>query len=179
MMAVLGLFAACSEKPSTDKQILFSVNEFQLTASEFEKLLARAIDNDPRMTLSDQTRQDYLDEMIQKQVLIQEARRQKLDQDEEFIRIIQLYWESTLIRTLIESKSREIEKQADVCRLEIEQYYNERKLSNPSLKPLNDVESNIVAEVKNQKMTAMFQIWMDDLKKQAQIRIDRSLLGDR
>ena len=82
------MILGCTSGPSEDKNTLAVVNAYQISASEFQRLFAEDAKTDSEMRVTDQAKQDYLNEIIQKEVLIQEAKRLKFDQKPKFIRTI-------------------------------------------------------------------------------------------
>lgn len=179
-----GLFAcllmtACSKGgDSNDKNILATVNDFKLTVAEFQNQLAADKEIDRDLKITEPVKKNYLDQIIQKQILIQEAKRLKLDQQAKFIRTIERYWEATLIRNLIDSKSQEIEKQVIVTQEEVQRAYEKLKKNNPALKSFSEMEPELTTQIRDEKKTAMFQKWVDELTHKAKIRTNEKLLDD-
>lgn len=54
------------------------------------------------------TKEELLSNLIQKKILLIEAQRQRLDKEPEFTKVIQRFWEQSLLKTLLEKKSKEI-----------------------------------------------------------------------
>lgn len=132
------------------------------------------IDRDLKIT--DSIKKEYLDQIIQKQILIQEAKRLKFDQKPKFIRTIERYWEATLIRDLMEIKSREIEAQVIVTQEDVHRCYNEMKIKDPGLQPLPKIEPDLTAKIREEKKTALFQKWVEELKLESSIQTNEKLL---
>ena len=170
------LVLACSKGPSGEKDILATVNDFKLTVSEFQILLAADMDIDRDLKITDPIKKEYLNQIIQKEILIQEAKRLKFDQKPKFIRTIERYWEATLIRDLMENKSQEIEKKTIVTQEEVQRYYNEMKTKDPALLPLSEIDQDLIAKIRGEKKTAMFQKWVEELKREAKIHTNEELL---
>jgi hypothetical protein len=179
---LIGIFAwllvlACSKGPSTEKDVLTTVNDFKLTVSEFQSLLAADIDIDRDMKITDPVKKEYLNRIIQKQILIQEAKRLNFDQKPKFIRTIERYWEATLIRDLMENKGHEIEKETIVTQEEVQRYYNEMEKKGTVLQPLPEIDQDLIKQIREEKKTAMFQKWIEELKREARIHTNEELLN--
>lgn len=172
------MMMGCSSGPSEDKNTLAVVNAYQISAAEFQRLFAEDVKTDPEMRVTDQAKQDYLNEIIQKEVLIQEAKRLQFDQKPKFIRTIERYWESTLIRDLMESKGQEIETRVMVTQEDIHREYDRLKNENPGLPPLTEIETELSIRIREAKKTAMFQKWVEELKQQANIRVNKELMDE-
>ena len=179
---LIGTFAglmvlACARGPAGEKDILTTVNDFKLTLSEFQSLLTADMDIDRDLKITDPIKKEYLNQIIQKQILIQEAKRLKFDQKPKFIRTIERYWEATLIRDLMENKAQEIEKNTIVTQEEVQRYYDEMNKKDPALQPLSEINPDLTAKIREEKKTAMFQKWVEELKREARIHTNEEMLG--
>ena len=105
---LLGILC-CSQDKAEKGEILAKINDYHLTLKEFQDQLVAVQEYDKDFKLNKEVKREFLEELIRKEVLIQEAKRLKLDRKEKFIRAIERYWESTLIRDLMEMKGKEIE----------------------------------------------------------------------
>ena len=108
--------------------------------------------------------------------MIQEANRLKLDRKEEFVRTIQTYWESTLIRHLLDLKTEEFKKMILVTEEEIDDYYAENKDWFDGL-PKTEVRDQIIQTLTSQKLSARIEEWTDSLRRNAEIIIDPQLIN--
>ena len=131
---------------------------------------------DKDFKLTREAKKEFLEQLIRKELLIQEAKKLRLDRKDKFIRTIERYWESTLIRDVIELKSKEIEKKVYVSEDEIEIRYKEMKESRNKLLPLQGIRDIISKELKEKKKTMMLEKWISDLRKKARIEIAEELL---
>lgn len=126
--------------------------------------------------LTKEAKKQFLEELIRKELLIQEAKKLKLDRRDKFVRAIERYWESTLIRDMIELKGREFSKRSYVSQDEIEARYREMTKSAEDVAPLNEIQEKIIKELKEEKHTRMLEEWINDLRKNAKIEISEDLL---
>jgi hypothetical protein len=177
IILVLTLFAGCTEDNSPDQKIISRINDYQLTQDEFQIQLARELELDEDFKLTAETRRQFLEELIRKELLIQEAKRRKLDQKKQFIQTIERYWESTLIRNLLDMKSREISSKVVVSEEEIAARFAQMKQKTPGLPPLEQVHKQIEMKIREEKKSALLKEWVSGLRDQADVRIDLSLLS--
>ncbi len=171
----MSLFGCSQEKPEETK-VLSRINDYYLTLDEFEYQLASELELDKDFKLTNEAKKEFLEQLIRKELLIQEAKKLKLDRKDKFVRTIERYWESTLIRDLIDLKSKEIEKQTYVSQQEIEMRYKEMKESGNKLLPLQEIRDKISKELKGKKKTRMLEEWISDLRKNAKVEIAEELL---
>jgi hypothetical protein len=177
---VAATISACSPSPEKtgDGQTLATINGYRLTIGAFERQLASELELEKDYKLTESAKKDFLETLIGKELLIQEAVRLKLDRKEIFTKAIEKYWESTLIRDLIDLKSRQIGKAIVVTQEEIEKHYNEIKQSSPEIGTLNEeVQAQLRQELKAAKKSKRLSEWIDQLRDQADIEIDEALLS--
>jgi hypothetical protein len=171
----MNLFCCSQEKTKNGKQ-LAEINDFKLSLSEFQNQLAAELELDKDFKLTKEAKKSFLEEIIRKELLIQEAQRLKLDKKEKFIRALERYWESTLIRDLMEIKGKEISRTILVSQEEIRTHYDTMKKRVKKLPPQQEVEEEITDDLKEKKKTRMLREWINDLRKGAKIEIDHELL---
>lgn len=176
LFLLLSLFCCSEEKPARNSNILATINDYQLAVDEFQYQLAAELELDKDFKLTEGAKREFLEGLIRKELLIQEARRLKLDRKEKFVRAIERYWESTLIRDVMDLKSKEINKKIFVSQEEIEDRYKEMKVAEEGLPPLEEIQEKISNELKEKKKTRMLKEWMSDLREHAKIEIDQVLL---
>lgn len=175
LLLSLTLFC-CSTQETEETKILARINDYNLTLDSFEYQLATELELDEDFKLTNQAKRNFLEEIMRKQLLIQEAKKLKLDTKDEFIRAIQRYWESTLIINLIDLKSQEINKKTYVSQEEIETRYKEMVKSAETPPPLKEIQETIKKELKEEKKTRILKEWIDDLRQNAKIEINEELL---
>ncbi len=166
----------CSKEDEKRAKILSRINDYSLTLDEFEGQLAAELELDKNFKLTKQAKKEFLDELIFKELLIQEARKLKLDRKDKFTRAIERYWESSLIRNLIDLKSQEIDKKVSVTQEEISDYYNEKKRKDQETPPLASIKDKVRHDLKEKKKSRMLKEWTDGLRENAEIEIDQNLL---
>ena len=89
-------------------------------------------------------KEQLLQEIIQKKVLLLEAQREGLDKDPNFMKMVERFWEQSLLRSLLDKKSQEI------------------------LDSIPQSEKD-----RNRKASGMMKAWISDLVKRTKIDIDR------
>ncbi len=169
------LLTTCAGQKS-DEEIVARINEYNLSLKEFETQLAANLDTDPEFQLDQQAKDAFLDQLIQRELLIQEAMKLKLDRRDRFIRTIERYWQSTLIRDLLELKGVEVEKQTYVSEEEVTGRYQKMRNEDPSLGPIETFREEIMQGLKEEKKTQKLKEWIGLLQKNAKIEINRDLL---
>jgi len=171
------LFYSCAQEKKEESEILAKINDYALTLDEFHTQLAAELEMDRDFKITEEAKKDFLEGLIRKEVLIQEAKKRDLDRKEKFIRAIEHYWESTLIRDLMEAKGKEIDKRTIISQEEIESRYKEMKKSEAELPPLEDIKGKIERKMMEQKKHRILKEWIDDLRKSAHVEINQELFS--
>lgn len=111
--SMIFLLYGCGEKKpaSGNDKVVVRINRYEMTTGEFKDeaklaMPARYVTGD-----AEKAKEEFLDEIITKQVLLQEAQRENFDKNKEFRKEIERYWEQALLKLLIKEKMRELSKQ--------------------------------------------------------------------
>ncbi len=169
---------SCAREETNEKQALVKINDFVLTLDEFQVQLAEEMKLDRDFKLTQEAKKDFLDQLIVKEVLIQEAKKRNLDRREKFIRAIERYWESTLIRDLMVIEGQKIEKRTVVSQEEIEMRYKKMKELDENQPPLESIRESIAEKIMADKKNKMLEEWVNQLKQKATIEINQKLLSN-
>ena len=177
LLPALFFYLFCCTSENTEKhKILAGIDDYNLTLDEFQYQLAAEMELDKDFKLTKEAKKEFLEGLIRKELLIQEAKRLNLDRKEKFIRTIERYWESTLIRDLMEIKGDEICKRIVISQEEIDACYRDMKESEDKLSPISELQEKITEDLKEKKKTRMLKEWINDLRKKAKIQINDELL---
>lgn len=87
-------------------------------------------------------KEDILDDLIDKKILLMEAIRQNLDKKPEFMRMVQRFWEQSLLRSLLDEKSKELLSSQDTVSPEAQ-----KKASLAMENWVNDLKKNLIINV--------------------------------
>ncbi|MCP3874534.1 MAG: hypothetical protein GY699_15435 [Desulfobacteraceae bacterium] len=171
------LVCSCSNGIDNNENIL-TINNFTMTKNEFEKLCTQEMEYNNAYKTSIKAKQDLLDKIIKKELLIQEAQSQGIDKDDKFMATIEKYWEATLIKHLMERKNKEIQDTTTISDKEIKKKYNDYKLKNNTLPALDEIEKEIALEIMESKKTQRVKNWMDSLHKTADIKFEKDYFNE-
>ncbi len=131
LMISLVFIAGCGKAPggsaSGDERVLAKINNFGLTVSDFKDdaspfLKKKYLSHSPL-----KKKGQILDELITKEILLQEAQRLGLDKERSFMKDIEGYWEQALIKSLINRKLQECSSCASVSGREVLDEYARMK----------------------------------------------------
>lgn len=166
----------CADDRSGNEPVLARINDYELSLNEFDRQLFSEIEMEPEFKLTVKAKKAFLEQLIRKELMIQEAMRLKMDREEKFIKAIERYWQSTLIRDLLLLRGEDINQTTYISQAEIEARYLQMKKEEETDLDLKKVKDQIIVELKEEKKTKKLQNWVNDLRKNATIEIDQELL---
>ena len=172
------MLSGCSGEPTEKEDYLLRVNNYTITSDEVDSSLKIEAKLNSNFYPSEDTRIEYVKGLIQSQLLIQEAKKQHLDQREVFRQTIERYWESTLIRDLLTEKGGQLRRTTVVTKQEIDDYYLENKEFLPE-GTLEELQTELVKKVEDQKVSARLADWIEELKAGAKIEVKDLDLASR
>ena len=170
------IISSCTSKPDDNREILVRINDYKLTTDEFKKLFVEEMAFDSEFKPTRSAREEFLEGLIRKELLINEAVKLKLDRKEAFIRSIEKYWEATLIKELLELKNKEIQETTYVTQEEIEREYIRMKKEEGIDLPLENLSGDIRDRLDEKKKQQLIEKWMSELRNKAKVEINSTYL---
>jgi peptidyl-prolyl cis-trans isomerase C len=126
MLTVLLLFAfiACAKREEQKGPYLAKIGSAKITAADLEREVKNLPQFAQKLFEGSEGKQKFLDELIKKELLYQEAVKKGLDKDAEFKRKVEEFRKLTLIGQLLD---KEIESKAKVTEQDVREYYEKHK----------------------------------------------------
>lgn len=174
MILFIAIFSAGCGGSGEKKQILAKINNYEITAEEFNEEFkdSKYADND-----TEESRRQFLNTLINRKLILQDAQANNLDKNKDFLRIIEKFWEQSLFKLALDKESKEVSGSIVVDDKAIKGLY-EKMLEEGSVdKPYDDMYDRIKWEFSNKKQSEAMNAWIDGLNKKAQIKINYNLLN--
>jgi hypothetical protein len=168
VISIVFLSGGCAKK----EKPAISIGPITLTAEEFEDAYQKA--KGPRS--GEISRKEFLDTLVSRKLVLQEAEILGLDKDPQFLESLQLFWEQALLKLVLARKINEFALICKVSGKEILEYYQRHKDSDFQGKELSEVQDQIKTLIYRLKQQMELQRWTASLKKRAKIDIDYELL---
>lgn len=174
LLAMLGLLTGCNHGPR-DKDVLVKINECKITKQEFEVMFRES-----SFSRQDtpESRADFLNNLIDRQIILQDAQERGLDKSKEFIGMIQKFWEQSLLKTALEKKSKEIAGSISINDKSVEAAYNKMFKEGKTDKFYNQMYQQVKWELTRARESDLMNSWLQGLRKNSNIEINRSLPGN-
>ena len=175
LVFVISFLAGCSSgREDLDVKTLARVNKGRIMVEDLRYELKNAPYDEAYLLKAKSGRRDYLDRLVEKEILLQEAQRQGLHRGKDFMKSIEGYWEQALLKILLERKSDEISDLTHVSDDEIEEYYSNSE--NRTFFP--KTKADIKKTIRRKKETEAMNVWIEELKKQSYIKINEEILEE-
>lgn len=120
----ISLFFACAKKEDQKGPYLAKVGNVEITQADFEREIKNLPDFAQKMFESNSGKEKFLDELVKKEILYQEAVKKGFDKDSGYLKKVDDFKKITLVGILLE---KEIEAKATVSEKDIKDYYEKHK----------------------------------------------------
>jgi hypothetical protein len=173
-LLILSLVSCSGGK--TASQEVAKVNGTPIPLKDFQWELALASRRDPSFKVTPQTLKDKLSIMVDRTLMIQEAMKMGLAEDQRFEETIKTFWEQTLIRDLIDAKAKEWDRRIFVTEDEIETAYRKMPFGSTQRPPLQAVHDEIRSTIRERKRQEAMDDWLKEIRKTAAIQVNAQRL---
>ena len=181
LAVVLVCFAGCGNKQPQDPVLdkpLAKVNDYTITVRDFNQDTSHwsPVFRSISSVSARKVKQEILDEMINNQVLLQEAQKMNLDKEKDFMKQVENFWRLSLIKQLWDYKTKEVYAHVQVSDAEVATEYARISKGRKDAPPLKEIAEHIKDSLVRRKVQDAMQVWMDNLKKSSSITVDRNIL---
>ena len=99
--------SGCSKCPSGTKaaEVVVSINNYDITRDEFETLFRESAYG---KSDTPESRREFLGNLIDRKLILQYAQKEGLDREGAFLKMIESFWEQSLLKVALDRKNREI-----------------------------------------------------------------------
>ncbi len=174
-VAVFILFAASGcvkeEAPSGGRGLVARINNYEMTVDDFKAEARTASVNRYASGTEEAAKEELLEEMITRNVLLQEAQEHNFDKDKAFMKEIEKYWEQSLLKLLIKKKSDELARTIRVTDEEVRGEYDRLTREGGKIAPYERMEPEIRNYVLNMKIQGALDAWQMGLRNSANVKI--------
>lgn len=167
--------SGCGRVPGK-KTILAKINNYEITQDEFE---AEFKESGFSRIDTPESKREFLDNLINRKLILQEAQLKGLDKDENFLKMIERFWEQSLLKLALDRKSKELTGKVFVSDKAIEEAYQNMVKEGRTEKPYEAMYHQIKWEITQAKESQLMNEWVAGLEKEAHIRVNYSLLDSR
>jgi peptidyl-prolyl cis-trans isomerase C len=138
IISVLFLFASCAKHEEKKGPYLATVGKAKITQEDIDREMKNLPPFAQKIFEGSEGKERFLNELVKKELLYQEALKQGLDKDAAYIEKVADFKKITLISQLLEN---EIEEKAKVTEEDVKNYYDEHK---EDFSPFDQIRLSII-----------------------------------
>jgi hypothetical protein len=170
MLPVFLVGCGQSNKP---KDAVIKINNYMISKVEFDRQFK---DSSFAAVDTRESRKAFLDNLIDRVLILQDAQKNNLDNDPRFLKMVENFWMQSLLRLALERKSKEIIGASFVSDREVEEVYQRMLKNGKAAKPYEAMYQGIKRDLTEYKETRMLNQWLTQLHKDADIQVNKDLL---
>ena len=172
IMVIVTSSVSCGKKQPAE-EVAIRINNYSMSVEEFNAVFSEvgSFEDTPK------ARQDFLDNMITRKLILQNAERTGLDKEKDFLKSIENFWQQSLLKITVDRKMKKIERNLLVTEEEVKEAYTRWSKENPGQKKsLQEMHEIIEGQLLRLKQSLALSAWIKDLRDNAHINIDKKAL---
>ncbi|MBF0387896.1 MAG: hypothetical protein HQL20_08585 [Candidatus Omnitrophica bacterium] len=166
---ILALVAAGFLLKDRQKPYLVRINNYAITAEGFE----RDFKNSAFAAVDTQeARKDFLSSLVRRKLILQDAHAKGLDKDQEFLLMVERFWEQSLLQRAIDQKDREIASSVMVSDAAIEAEYKKLSTAGKANKTYDQMYAQIKWSLNRAEENKAMEQWVTRIYNEANIEVN-------
>jgi hypothetical protein len=170
---ICAVFWGCG-RVEPPKRIVAEVNDYQILEDDFESGFLQS----PYAVREnkEQARKEYLDNLINQKLILQDAQKNNIDKQKEFLVSIERFWEQSLLTVALNRKAREISGSVHVRDEMVKKLYDQMIREGVATKSYQELYPQISWQAAKQLETAKLSQWVESLRQNAKVKIHPDFL---
>jgi hypothetical protein len=165
--------AGCYDVPDEESSpVAVTIDGMTVTVDEFNNAYAQAQLAGGHVPAC---RREFLDQLVQRRLLLREAGDNGLDRDPRFLQSVELFWQQSLLKLMLDRKMREISVTTEVDEQEIREYFEQHKEEYPD-KTVDQMRDRIRFLLSRLKQQQVLEAWLQELRNRARVEVREDLL---
>ena len=173
LLLLILLFSSGCNRPSRNEVVLIRINRYEITADEFGREFKDSVFCKEK---GPDSKKEFLDNLITRQLILQDAQKNNLDKGRGFLEMIQRFWEDTLLKLALDKKVKSVAALVEISDKEVEEAYGALPESERAGKTYEQLYHKIRWDISRQKESLLMDAWVASLRKDSRIVINSSLL---
>ncbi len=170
-IAISMILIGCGKQSKSE--VLAKINNYEISPQEFEEEFKTS----PYAKVNTiESRKEFLNNIVNRVLILQDAQRNNLDKSKNFLKMIQRFWEQSLLKLALDKKSQEIAGSMQILDKNVEEVYKRLAAEGKTTKTYDQMYKQIKWEITKAKETQSMNDWINQLNKNADIKIDYDLL---
>ena len=173
LVFMIPVFLVGCSRCDKPKDIAVKINNYEISKAEFEQEFK---DSSFGRYNTLQSRKDFLDNLVNRILIVQDAQKSGLDNDPQFLKVIEKFWIQSLLKLALEKKSKDLAGSSLVSDSSVEEAYQKMLKDGQTIKPYAEMYPEIKRGLTKLKESQMTNEWLTQLHKNANIRVNKDLI---
>jgi hypothetical protein len=163
----------CALQKSGKEEILAKINNYEINRREFEaEFKASSLSRTDTL----ESRKEFLNMLINRKLILQDAQKKGLDKDKDFLRMIERFWEQSLLKLALDKKTQEVSGTVIISEKELIAEYQKMSSQGQTDKPYSQMREQIKWEINKHREAQLMDAWIEELHKKAAVKVNYDLL---
>ncbi len=154
------------------KDVVIKINNYQITRQEFEQEFKDSL---YAKSDSPQARKEFLEYLISRKLILQDAQNKGLDKDAGFLKMVERFWEQSLLKLALDNKAEEISGSIKPQDKVVKDIYQRMVKEGKTDQSYENIREQIRKAVARAQGAQLMNQWLQDLRSRAIIKVDDSL----
>lgn len=174
LLVLLLALVGCKKPP--ESPVVLQVNDYKITRDQFE---AEFKSSPFAKKDTFESRKQFLELLINRKLIVQEAQTLGLDKQPNFLATIQRFWEQALMKSYLDHKTSEIASRVYISDIAIADAYKRLQAEGKADRPYEEMYNQLKWDLTRAREEQMMDQSIKDLHNRAVIREDLSLLKSK
>lgn len=167
--------SGCCQKPCAiaDKDAVVKINNYVITRDEFEQEFK---DSAYGKTDTPESRQNFLTTLIDRKLILQYAQKEGLDKEKGFLKMIEKFWEQSLLKIALDQKTKKARESSFVNDDEVRKTYDNILKQGNISESYASAYKRIKWDLARSKETKIINDWITEMRKKSRITVNNDIL---
>ncbi|MCX5698002.1 MAG: SurA N-terminal domain-containing protein [Candidatus Omnitrophica bacterium] len=170
---IIAAFLVGCTRCDKPKDIAVKINNYEISKAEFEQEFK---DSSFGRFDTSQSRKDFLENLVNRILIVQDAQKSGLDNDPQFLRVVEKFWMQSLLKLALEKKSNDLIGVSFVSDNVIKEAYEKILKDGKTTKSYEEMYQEIKRDITKLKESQMTNEWLLELHKNAKIHVNKDLI---
>ena len=158
------------------KAVLAKIGNYEITKDKFEEEFRESIYGSVD-TL--EARKEFLANLINRKLILQDAQLRGWDKEKDFLKMIEKFWEQSLLKIALDKKVGEVSGSVSVSEQEIQGLYDTMIKEGKTDKPYGEMSNDLRRYIVKSKESQVINEWITQMHKDTRIEINDKLLNEK
>lgn len=178
LVLTLLLVSGCCQNPrgGIDKNTVVSINNYNITRDEFEEEFRSSSYGKAD---TPESRESFLNNLVDRKLILQYAQKEGLDEEYSFLKMIERFWEQSLLKIALDKKTRDVAAASAVTDDEVRMSYDAMLRENKVAGSYDSAYKRVKWELMRAKEAKAMNDWLAEMRKESRIGVNDDILKEK